>query len=67
MPRKQRFKPSRKPKPSPQTEETAIGQSHPGTVSNPSENRASPQVRGEVGDARDDVPPTASEADDRPR
>jgi hypothetical protein len=26
MPRKQRFKPSRKPKPAPQTEATAIGQ-----------------------------------------
>ncbi|MBC7973871.1 MAG: hypothetical protein H7138_02715 [Myxococcales bacterium] len=66
MPRKQRFKPSRKPKPSPETEETATGQSHPGTVSHPSNDRGGPEERGVVVEVRDD-PPTASEADDRPR
>jgi hypothetical protein len=66
MPRKQRFKPSRKPKPSPQAEATTIGHGNSATVGNQSPERA-PQAREDEGDERDDGDPTASEADQRSR
>ncbi len=63
MPRKQRFKPSRKPKPSPQTEEAMIG--HP--VSNPSSDGGRTEAPGRGDESRDDSSPTDSEFDQRSR
>lgn len=63
MPRKQRFKPSRKPKPSPQTEEAMIG--HP--VNNNSSDSARTTPPGRDDDTLDDGSPTESESDQRSR
>jgi hypothetical protein len=63
MPRKQRFKPSRKPKPSPQAEEAMIG--HP--VSNPSSDNERTETPDREGASRDDSSPTDSESDQRSR
>ena len=63
MPRKQRFKPSRKPKPSPQTEEAMIG--HP--VSNPSSDGERSTSPGRDDESPDESSPTDSEFDQRSR
>ena len=65
MPRKQRFKPSRKPKPNPQTEEAMIGHpvNHASAGNDNVEGRPAPQDR----DDRDEPAPTASEDDRRAR
>lgn len=63
MPRKQRFKPSRKPKPIPQTEDAVIGK----------EQSSAPEYRDDGGAAREvasdraETSPTESEADQRQR
>jgi hypothetical protein len=63
MPRKQRFKPSRKPKPNPQAEDAMTGQPVSRMTANDNiEDRATPQGRD---DARDEDAPTASESDQR--
>lgn len=58
MPRKQRFKPSRKPKPSPQTEEAMIG--HPATSVSPG---ATPEDRDDVRQQPSDESPTQLESE----
>ena len=63
MPRKQRFKPSRKPKPSPQTEEAMIG--HP--VNNASSDSARAMPSQDDDESLDDGSPTESESDQRSR
>lgn len=63
MPRKQRFKPSRKPKPSPQTEEAMIG--HP--VSNPSSDGVRAPAPDRDDESREDSSPAESEFDQRSR
>jgi hypothetical protein len=62
MPRKQRFKPSRKPKPSPQTEEAMIG--HPVSNNSSDDARTTPPGRDE---AFDEGSPTETESDQRSR
>jgi hypothetical protein len=63
MPRKQRFKPSRKPKPIPQTEDAVIGRE----VSSAPQDRGDVNAR-EAGDVREDAaPPAESESDERAR
>lgn len=63
MPRKQRFKPSRKPKPIPQTEDAVIGRE----VSSAPQAREDVNARAES-DLRGDVaPPAESESDERAR
>ena len=60
MPRKQRFKPSRKPKPTPQTEDAMIGRD----VSAAPVERDDPR---EMSSSRDPSPPSESESDQRGR
>ena len=61
MPRKQRFKPSRKPKPSPQTEDTMIGH----RVGSPTSGR--PDIDEDARDGDSETSPTESESDQRSR
>jgi hypothetical protein len=66
MPRKQRFKPSRKPKPSPQTEETMIG--HPVSSTASDADRVEASTSRDAGrDDGDDRAPTETETDQRSR
>jgi hypothetical protein len=62
MPRKQRFKPSRKPKPIPPTEDAMIGRDVSAAPADRDE--ASPR---EMSGARDPSPPSESESDQRAR
>jgi len=62
MPRKQRFKPSRKPKPTPQTEDAMIGRD----ASSAPEDRDDGGARA-VSGPRDDSSPTEAESDQRSR